>query len=241
MKKNKFLPLLLALTLLCGCGGQNMTIIDKDGKSIDVASAGKDTYTFSLPEKNTTPLPQWDNPFTDVTEGNWFYQSVRYCHENGLISGTTESNFSPDAPASRAMVVSILWRLEGAPETDSAIFVDIPADEYYADAVAWAASEKIVSGYDAEHFAPDAPVSREQLAAILYRYASYHNWDMMPGSLSDFADADTVSPYAEDAVAWAAAQGIINGMEDHLLTPQGEATRAQFASILMNLCENITH
>jgi len=239
MKKYKLLALLLAFVMLPACASQDMSIVDQNGKTIQVASDGKDTYTFRIPEKQT-PLSPWENPFNDVSEGDWFYKSVRYCHENALISGTTEDTFSPQQPASRAMIVSILWRLDGSPDTGTATFTDVPADQYYADAVAWAASEGIISGHDADHFAPDVPISREQLASILYRYAAYHDWDTTITTMLDsFADADAISPYAEDALSWAASHGIINGMDDNLLTPHGEATRAQVAAILMNLCKNI--
>lgn len=240
MRKYKLLALLLALALLPACSSQDMSIVDQNGKTIQVASDGKDSYTFRIPEKQPA-LSAWENPFTDVSEGDWFYKPVRYCHENSLMQGTTETTFSPHQPASRAMIVSILWRLEGAPDTGTVTFSDVPANQYYADAVAWAASKGIVSGYDTEHFVPDAPVSREQLASILYRYAAYREWDTTITTMLDsFADANAISPYAEDALSWAASHNIISGMEDNLLTPQGEATRAQVAAILMNLCKNYT-
>lgn len=240
MKKYKLLALLLALTILPACSNRDMSIVDQNGKTIQVASDGKDTYTFHIPEKQT-PVSPWANPFIDVSEGDWFYKSVRYCHENNLVRGTTENTYSPEQPTSRAMIVSILWRLEGSPETGTAVFADVPADQYYADAVAWAASKGIISGYDAEHFAPDEPISREQLASILYRYAAYHDWDTtITTTLDSFADANAISAYAEDALSWATSHRIISGMDDNLLTPHGEATRAQVAAILMNLCKSYT-
>ena len=239
LKKYKLLALLLAFVMLPACTSQDMSIVDQNGKTIHVASDGKDTYTFKLPSEKQTELSSWDNPFIDVTESDWFYKSVRYCHENRLVRGTTENTYSPSQPTSRAMIVSILWRLEGSPDTGTAAFTDVPANQYYADAVAWAASEGIVSGYSEDTFAPEQAITREQMASILYRYAEYHHWDTTITTMLDrFTDAHTASAYAEDALSWAASHGIISGMEDNLLTPYGEATRAQVAAILMNLCEN---
>lgn len=241
MKIYKLLALLLSLALLPACASQNMSIIDQNGKTIEVASEGKDTYTFKLPSEKEINLSTWNNPFIDVAESDWFYKSVRYCHENNLIRGTTANTYSPDLSTSRAMIVSILWRLDGSPNADPVTFIDVPADQYYANAVAWAASEGIVSGYSKDIFAPEQAISREQLASILYRYAQYHNWDMTSSAVLDtFTDAHAVSAYAKDALSWAAFHGLISGMEDHLLSPQGEATRAQVAAILMNTCEKVS-
>ncbi len=243
-KPSRFLPvLLLCVTLLCACSSNDISIVDQNGKSIAVSSAGNDTYTFKLPGSQNTNIA-WDNPFIDVGETNWFYDAVRYCYENELMRGTTKTTFSPQIPTSRAMIVSTLWRLEGSPEVGRTYFSDVADTQYYADAVAWAASQEIVSGYSEDTFCPDQSITREELAAILYRYAAYNAWNTSEASfadvtLEDFTDAHTASAYAEDALHWAYAQGILNGMEDRLLTPKGEATRAQVASILMRICETI--
>lgn len=238
MKKYIVLILLLAIAVLPACSNQDMAIVDQNGKTIQVTSDGKDSYTFRLPEKQPA-LSTWKNPFIDVYEEDWFYKSVCFCHENNLIKGTTETTFSPNQPTSRAMIVSILWRLEGSPDTGTLRFTDVPADQYYADAIAWAASEGIVSGYDMTHFAPDTPISREQLASILYRYTTYHGWDTTTTTtLDSFADANEISAYAVDALSWAVSHDIINGMEGNLLTPHDTAIRAQAAAILMNFCNN---
>lgn len=237
---SRLLALSMALLLLPACAANtDMTITDQNGKEIEVSSAGNDTYTFKVP--TSKPLANgWDNPFIDVTEGAWYYDAVRYCYENSLMLGTTENTFSPNAPTSRAMIVAILWRLEGSPSAGRNTFRDVPENQYYADAVAWAASQGIVSGFSDEIFAPGDAITREQMAAILYRYASYQNWDIFhTQTLDAFADAHTASGYAEDALSWAASHDIISGTEDRLLTPRGEATRAQVATILMNLCETI--
>lgn len=238
MIKRKLPAFLLSLVLLSGCTGQDMTIIDQNGKPVDVAAAGKNTYTFQLPSNQKASLPQQETPFLDMDQEDWFYESVRFCYENHLMSGITENAFQPGLSTSRAMIVSILWRLDGSPAAGENAFSDVPSEQYYADAVAWAAAEGIVSGYDATHFAPDAPISREQFAAILYRYAAYHQWDCsFDVTLTDFADASAVSPYAADALSWAVSHGIISGMDNQFLSPQSEATRAQAAAILMHLCE----
>ena len=243
MKQKKcFLPaVLLCLALLSACSSDTtIQITDQNGKAIAVSKAENHTYTFKIPSQQGSEAG-WDNPFIDVEETNWFYNAVRYCYENVLMRGTTEITFSPQTATSRAMIVSTLWRLEGSPHISSMSFTDVPASQYYADAVAWAASQKIVSGYSEEVFCPDKPITREELAAILYRYAAYNAWDIdADASLNDFADAHTASAYAENALCWAYAKGILSGIEDRLLTPQGEATRAQVASMLMRICENIS-
>lgn len=246
MKSKKYIfslsALLLCLTWLPACSSDTR-ITDQNGKSIAVSSAGKDTYTFKLPAKQDHNIG-WDNPFIDVEESHWFYNAVRYCYENELMRGTSQTTFSPQTATSRAMIVSVLWRLEGYPKVGRTYFTDVPDTQYYADAIAWAASQKIVSGYSKNTFCPDQSITREELAAILYRYAAYNAWDVSKESfadaaLEDFTDAHTASAYAEDALRWAYAQGILNGMDDRLLTPKGEATRAQVASILMRICETI--
>lgn len=240
MKKKKLAAIFLALLMLPACGSSgDMKITDQNGKEIEVSSTGNDTYTFKLPSAQPNTLG-WDNPFIDVKEGAWYYDAVRYCHENGLMNGTTSNTFSPDIPTSRAMIVSILWRLEGSPATGRNTFTDVPDEQYYADAVAWAASEDIVSGYSDDIFAPDEAITREQLAAILYRYAAYRSWGLShDATLDSFVDAHIASAYATDALSWATDKNVISGMDDNLLTPKGNASRAQVASILMRICENI--
>lgn len=238
--KKRFVPVvLLCITLLSACNSDTIHITDQNGKTITVSKAENSTYTFKLPAKQYTDT-NWDNPFIDVEESHWFYDAVRYCYENELMHGTTPTTFSPQTATSRAMVVSILWRLEGSPHVSNTSFSDIPASAYYADAVAWASSQKIVSGYSKEYFCPNQPITREELASIFYRYAAYNAWDTKTTApLDDFTDAHTASAYAEKALQWAFAQGILSGMDDRLLIPQGEATRAQIASLLMRICERI--
>ena len=169
--------------------------------------------------------------FTDVSADNWFHDSVVYAYTNGLMNGVSEDLFDPDGKLTRAMLVTILYRMEGAPSDDGLQnpFTDVAQGQWYYDAVVWAANEGIVNGMDEETFAPDLPITREQIATILYRYSGA---DEAAESVSDFADLPQVSDYAMQAVLWAIESGIINGM-DGLLAPQATATRAQAATMLM--------
>ena len=178
-------------------------------------------------------------PFTDVRSDDWFHDAVSYVYERGIMKGVAETSFAPGRTAARGMIVTMLWRMAGEPETTNAApFTDIPADAYYAKAVVWAAENGIVTGIGDGTFAPDAPASRQQMAAILYRYASFMKYSTAGAAdLSGFSDADIIAEYAKPALAWADANGLINGMKDNVLAPQESATRAQVAVILMRFCE----
>ncbi len=237
--KKRILPALLAAAMLIGCSGQNMMITDQNGKTISVSANEKNTYTFKLPlgEGNES---NWKNPFLDVNEKDWFYLPIRFCHENKFISGTSTNMFHPNTPASRAMIVTILWRLDGSPITGANSFTDVPSDQYYAAAVSWAVERGIISGYSTNLFAPEDNINREQMASILYRYAEYHGWDTSAGNtLNNFTDGHTTSAYAKNALCWATSHKIINGIENHRLNPHGEATRAQIASVLRSFYLNV--
>ena len=180
-------------------------------------------------------------PFADVPTGYWAYDAILYVYDNGLMAGTSDTTFAPDDTTSRSMIVTILYRLEGEPVVDDAMdFTDVAGDAWYTDAVLWAAGEGIVGGYGDGLFGSDDPVTREQLAAILYRYAVYKGYDVSIGedtnllSYTDFAD---LSEYAIPAMQWACGAGIVNGTSESTLTPQGEATRAQVAVMLERFCE----
>ena len=157
------------------------------------------------------------------------------------MSGVGGGNFDPDGEANRAMITTILYRMEGTPQpAEEADFTDVAAGSYYADAVAWASSENIVSGYSQTLFAPEDRISRQQLATMLYRYAQYKGYDVSDtANLSAFDDSDSIASYAEEAVSWAVAEGLISGTDDTTLSPEGTATRAQIATILMRFCESI--
>lgn len=181
-------------------------------------------------------------PFADVKEGSWFYDSVAYVYKKGIINGTSSTAFSPDSPVTRGMIVTILWRLEGQPSADTAAgFNDVKAGGYYENAVAWAVKNGIVNGYSASKFGPDDSITREQMAAILYRYAQYDNIDTGAGENTDilsYADGASVTEYAVPAVKWACGAGLIQGSNGKLM-PSGSTTRAQAAAILKRFCENL--
>ncbi len=183
-----------------------------------------------------TPAPKW-NPFTDVQSGDWFHDSVKYVYENGLIVGTSDTTFSPAMSTSRSMIAAILWRLAGEPVVNYALpFEDVPSDAWYAEAVRWAASVGVVQGYDNKTFGPDDPITREQLAAILYRYAGSPKTD---GTLDAFADQAAAGPWATDALRWAVSQGILTGRENRLLAPMSRASRAEVSVMLARYCEKM--
>ena len=176
----------------------------------------------------------WINPFTDVSEKDWFYESVAFTVQNGLFAGTSSTTFSPDDNMTRAMLVTVLWRLAGKPGGGQITFADVSGEMWYADAVAWASEKGIVSGYGSGLFGPQDPVTREQLAVIMYNYARSRGQEVSASSdLTSFTDGRKVSPWAKDAVEWAVAKKLITGKGDGSLEPGGMATRAQVATILL--------
>ena len=173
-----------------------------------------------------------------MTADDWFYQDVLYVYRAGLMRGTQEKLFSPDLPLTRGMVVTILYRSEepSSMRRDAPV-TDVAPDSYYADAVAWAAAEHIVAGYGGGLFGPEDQVTREQLAAILYRYAAYKGYDVSSrASLDQFADQQDIASYARTAVSWAKAVGLLSGRSGGLLAPAGSASRAEAAAILHRFC-----
>ena len=197
---------------------------------------------------NTTVYAKWTEnavtptlPFTDVKSGDWFYEAVQYVYDKGMMTGVSADRFAPASTTTRGMIVTILYRLENEPAVSGELpFTDVEAGAWYADAVAWAAANDIVNGTSATTFAPNSPITREQMAAILYRYAAYKGYDVsQKADLSGYTDAASISGYAKDALAWANAQKLITGVTDTTLNPQGSATRAQVATILMRLCETV--
>ena len=177
--------------------------------------------------------------FRDVLKTAWYFDAVNYAVENGLMNGVGKNNFAPEDPMTRAMLVTVLWRYENSPEEGKNTFNDVPDDQWYTKAVAWAADKGIVGGVGNNRFDPNGNITREQMAAILYRYAQGKGFDTAArGDLSKFPDAGKVSEWAKDAIAWAVAEGIIGGSDGKLL-PQGNATRAQVSAILMRFIENV--
>ena len=174
------------------------------------------------------------NPFTDVNTTDWFYNDVMFVYEKGLMLGTSKTTFSPYGTATRGMMATILWRMEGSPAPKGGNgFSDVDAGKWYADAITWTSENGIFRGYDNNLFMPEDPITREQLAAIFYRYADYKGYDTsVKGNLSKFKDADKISDYAETAMQWAVDSGLIKGRDDSSLDPQGTATRAEIAAML---------
>ena len=204
--------------------------------------------TFRAVEPDT---PAWDEcgrgpdcpayHFTDLNLSLWYHDGIHFCVEHGLMNGTSATTFEPDTTTSRGMIVTILYRLEGTPAVGASSFTDVAAGAYYADAVAWANANGIVMGYGNGKYGPDDPVTREQLAAILYRYAQYKGYDTTQGGMSirEFSDYEQISAYALEPMTWAVNAGLINGITSTTLAPTGSGTRAQPAALLMRFCENI--
>ena len=187
-----------------------------------------------------TVYAAWE-PFDDAGRGDWFYDSVVYVYENGLMDGVSGTLFDPDGTVTRAQLVTMLWRLDGEPSVNYALpFTDVSGGEWYAEAVRWAAGEGIVNGVSDTEFAPNAAVTREQLAAILHRYAQHKGYDVSIGestNILSYSDFASISEYAISAMQWACGEGIITGVTGSTLEPQGTATRAQSAAILMRFIE----
>lgn len=226
-----------------------LAVYDEDGDKIGLKDKGDGKFTFEMPKSDVEIEVSFaliedetvKANFADVAADAWYADAVQYVYENGMMSGTSETTFSPDLTTTRGMIVTILYRLENEPTvTGTTAFTDVAADQYYANAVAWAAQNGIVSGIDATTFAPNNAITREQMAAILYRYAQFKGYDVSAkADLSVYTDAAQVSTYATDAMAWANGAQLITGTSQATLTPAGNATRAQVATILMRFCENI--
>lgn len=205
--------------------------------------AGQQTYAFDV-VNGVTAIARF--PFTDVVAGTWYYGAAAYAYNNGLFAGMTPTTFAPNATMTRAMLVSVLWRLAGAPAPKAPnTFVDVPDGAWYTDAVTWAAENGVVSGIGGSRFDPSGFVTREQTAEILYNYAHSKGYDVSArADLTAFPDAASVSGWAEEALSWANAAGLINGTVrdgQTILDPQGSASRAQVAMILMNYVEHVVN
>lgn len=224
----------------------SFTVTAEDGVTTAVYTVTVNTAALPEPitpgvdNKKPASKPEVKLPFTDVSTSDWFYDDVAFVYENGLFSGTDSRSFSPNASMTRAMLVTVLYRLEGEPTvTGRSSFTDVRSGAYYEKAVIWAAANGIVTGTDSTSFSPDAKVTREQLAAILYRYAQYRKLDTdASAKLNSFTDADSVSAYASEALGWAVSEGLINGASGKLM-PKGDATRAQVAAILHRFVKNV--
>ena len=219
---------------------EKLTVKDASGNELKLVDQGEGRYSFTMPDTNVTVEASFvlDDgaglPFTDVAVGDWYYDAVAYVYENGLMTGTSGTLFSPNATTTRAMIVTILYRLEGSPVANgSAGFTDVAYGTWYTAAVNWAAANEIVTGYGSGKFGPMDPITREQMAAILFRYADFKGMDTSArADLSGYTDAGDISAYAVEAMSWANAEGFITGTTATTLKPQGSATRAQVATIL---------
>ncbi len=224
----------------------SITVTDKNGNPVQVTDNGDGTYSFTQPASKVTVAvtftetkqPAPDLPFTDVDPTAWYAEAVSYMLERGLMTGTAPDTFSPNSTTTRAMIVTILYRLEGAPGTNGdTAFTDVERGTWYTDPITWAAANGVVEGTTPTTFAPNSPVTREQMATILYRYLAAKGYDVTArADLSGYTDAEKISAYAKDAMSWANALGLITGERPDTLTPQGNATRAQVAEILMRYC-----
>lgn len=192
--------------------------------------------TDNEPENTETTIQ-----FTDVNENDWYYDAVKYVYANGLMSGVSDTTFAPNANTTRGMIVTVLYRMENQPNvTIDNSFKDVKSTDYYGNAIYWAKQNNIVSGYNSTTFAPNDNITREQMAAILYRYAAYKGYSVDKTSdLSNFNDTSNISNYALTPIKWAVSSGLISGMGDSTISPLGNASRAQIATILMRFIENL--
>lgn len=229
---------------------REVTAVTSAGKSLSLSKEKDGTYTFSMPAARVTvsavfvsedqgEIAEEPLPFTDVASDAWYGQAAAYVYRQGLMSGTAQDRFSPDLTTNRAMLVTILYRLAGSPAVDGgSAFTDVSGGDWFASGVAWASANGIVTGYGDGRFGPNDPITREQMAAILYRYAGFAGQSTAgQADLSGYTDAGQVSPYAAEAIGWAVDRGLITGVSAGTLAPGGSATRAQVATILMRFCQ----
>ena len=227
-----------------------LTVTDGSGKTVSTVKKSDTVYTFTMPASavkvgvsyvKATETPS-ETKFNDVSANDWFASAVDYVTGKGMMNGTADNIFSPKANTTRGMVVTVLYRLENQPSTSAASFTDVASGAYYANAVAWANANGIVSGYGSGKFGPNDKVTREQLAAILYRYAQYKKYDVSVGedtNILSYDDAQSISTYAIPAIQWACGAGVVTGKSGSKLDPKGNATRAEVAAMLMRFCENV--
>ena len=222
----------------------SLAVTDSTGRGVAVSGLGGGKWSFVMPASAVTisvaftPAQPAFLPFRDVAQGEWFRDAVSYVYTARLMNGTSPDLFSPWETTTRGMIVTILYRYDGSPAAGMTSFPDVPPGEYYAAPVSWAAASGVVKGYETGLFEPQNPITREQMAAILYRYAQQKGLDVSGrADLSVYADAGQVSPYAKDAMAWAVHTQLITGVDSRTLQPGGSAVRAQVATILMRFCQ----
>ena len=229
--------------------GKTIAATEKDGKysfqmpasavSVDVTFVkdGQSSGVGDCPKDSTCPV----DPFKDTANNAWWHDGIHYCVQQGLMNGVASDQFAPNGTTTRAMIVTILWRMEGSPATSYGMsFTDVPAGQWYTEAIRWAQSTGVVTGYDAKTFGPNDNVTREQLAAILYRYTAHKGGDVSKRStLAQFTDVNQISSWALENIQWANAVGMVNGRTDTTIVPKGNATRAEAASMIQRFCQNV--
>ena len=216
---------------------QRITVTDEDGERLKLTENRDGTYSFTMPSGTVNVYVRFSGsglPFADVPSGSWYYDDVAYVYDTGLMTGLTATTFGPNLSTTRGMIVTILWRMENEPAAKHGCpFADVRRGSYYEQAIAWASENGIVTGFDASTFSPDRAITREQLAAILFRFAAYRGMDAVTlrENLSSFQDQAAISAYAVSALNWAVGEGLMQGTGDKL-EPTGNATRAQVAAML---------
>lgn len=226
-----------------------LTVTDKDNNTVALTKVSDTQYTFKMPASAVTVKATFKKdegtqpaalPFNDVSESEWFYEAVKYVYDKGMMNGISDTAFAPYSNLTRGMIAQVLYNLEGKPAVSGSAYTDVAADQWYNGAVNWAAQKGIVTGYGDGTFGPMDNITREQMAAILYRYAQYKGYDVSAkGDLTAFTDGNTVSDWAKDAMSWAVGTALFNGKGDGILDPTTTATRAEVAKILMTYCENV--
>ena len=225
----------------------SVTVTDKAGDKVAVTANRDGTYTFEQPasrvriEVTFREIVDELLSFRDVLSTAWYYDAVKYVVENGIMSGTGTYTFEPNTTLSRGMIAQMLYALEGKPNvTEAGYFNDVPVNAWFAKAAAWAQSKGIITGYDNGNFGPNDPLTREQLALILYNYAKTKGYGTSAaGNLSQFVDGSSTSVWAQEGTTWAVGAGLLSGRDGNMLCPTGTATRAEVAQIMMNFCENV--
>lgn len=216
---------------------QHITVTDEDGERLKLTENRDGTYSFTMPNGAANVYARFSGsglPFADIPSGSWYYDDVAYVYDTGLMTGLTATAFGPNLSTTRGMIVTILWRMENEPAAKHGCpFADVRRGSYYEQAIAWASENGIVTGFDSSTFAPDRAITREQLAAILFRFAAYRGMDAVTlrENLSSFQDQAAISAYAVSALNWAVGEGLMQGTGDKL-EPTGSATRAQVAAML---------
>lgn len=229
----------VTITVTPGRNGsvQRITVTDEDGERLKLTENRDGTYSFTMPNGAANVYARFSGsglPFADVPSGSWYYDDIAYVYDAGLMTGLTATAFGPNLSNTRGMIVTILWRMENEPAAKHGCpFADVRRGSYYEQAIAWASENGIVTGFDASTFAPDRAITREQLAAILFRFAAYRGMDAVTlrENLSSFQDQAAISAYAVSALNWAVGEGLMQGTGDKL-EPTGNATRAQVAAML---------